>query len=440
MPIVGLNVLGVLSLAVDTMMCGRLPDAERALTALGFAGQVIFLLMVAMMGLTVGAVALVARAHGSRDGERVDHLIQQASLLTLVVSILVALVGNALSGTLIDWLGASPDTRDVAIDYLRPLLTFAVFYYLNILYAGVLRGVGNTTLPFLVAVAYNALNVILNYGLIFGELGMPELGVVGAAWGTVISQAFGALLTIGLLFAGSVDEVKRPVAFVRLDRALSRELFRVGFPAALDMVVLNIAFLSVVAMLGWGGEIAVAAHGVGLRIQSLALVPGLGVAQAIGAMVGNALGAGRVEDAREITRAGMGLACGIMGVIGLAIIVSAEWTITALFNIPRGSELAEHSLTWMRLLGLGMPIVGLHLSIVGMLRGAGATNTSLGINALATLGFQVPLSYLLGFVLGWGPFGIWLAMTPLSFAARLLLDWAAYAEGSWAKLGARVGR
>lgn len=439
MPVVGLNVLGVLTLAVDTMMCGRLPDAELALTALGFAGQLIFLLMVVMMGLTVGAVALVARAYGSRDFERIDHLVQQASQLTLIASVVVAVLGNMVAGTLIEWLGASDITRDLAVDYLRPLLTFTVFYYLNILYAGLLRGVGNTLLPFLVALAYNILNVVLNYGLIFGKLGLPALGVIGAAWGTVIAQAFGALLTLWLLFGGSVAAIRRPMAFVRLDRGLSRELFRVGFPAALDMVVLNVAFLTVVGMLGWISEIAVAAHGVGLRIQSLAFVPGLGVSQAIGAMVGNALGGGRVDEAREVTRAGMGLACGIMSAVGLMIIFGAEWIITVLFNISAGTELAEYSLTWMRLLGVGMPIVGLHISIIGMLRGAGATNTSLGINILGTLGFQVPLSYILGFVVGWGPFGIWLAMTPLSFAARLLFDWAAYAEGSWAKLGTRVG-
>ena len=77
-PIVGLNVLSVLTLVVDTAMCGRLPNADDALMALGFSTQVVFLLLVAMMGLTVGTVALIARAHGAGDHERVTHLVRQS--------------------------------------------------------------------------------------------------------------------------------------------------------------------------------------------------------------------------------------------------------------------------------------------------------------------------------------------------------------------------
>ncbi|MBW2510276.1 MAG: hypothetical protein JRE81_16725, partial [Deltaproteobacteria bacterium] len=94
MPIVGLNVLSVITLAVDTAMCGRLVDAEDALTALGFASQLVFLLMVAMLGLTVGTVAFIARAWGARETERINHVLQQSIMLTYLVSIGVAIVGN----------------------------------------------------------------------------------------------------------------------------------------------------------------------------------------------------------------------------------------------------------------------------------------------------------------------------------------------------------
>lgn len=435
MPVVGLNVLGVLSLAVDTAMCGRLPEADRALAALGFAGQIIFLLLVVMMGLTVGSVALVARAHGARHHGRADHILAQSVQLTFLVSILVSAVGLASADSLLHLLGATRATRALSLQYLRPLLGLTVFYYLNVLYAGILRGVGNTVLPFLVALAYNTLNVVLNYGLIFGHLGMPALGVAGAAWGTVASQAFGALLTTFLLARETVPGVRLRVRLAPVDHELARQLFRIGFPAALDMVILNVAFFTVVGMLGRVSEAAVAAHGVGLRIQSLAFVPGLGVAQATGAMVGQALGAGRPEEARAVTRAAMVLACAIMSVLGAGMVLGASWIIEVAFHVVPSTELGSYALTWMRLLGLSMPIVGLHIALVGMLRGAGATNTSLAINALGTLAFQVPLSYLLGFTAGLGPFGIWFAMTPCAFAVRLLLGVAAYREGSWAKPG-----
>ena len=408
MPVVGLNVLGVLSLVVDTAMCGRLLDAEEALTALGFAAQIIFLLLIGMLGLTVGAVAFVARAHGAGHTARINHILHQSTLLTYGVSIVVAVIGNLAAGTVMEWLGARDDIVDLGVQYLRPLLTFTIFYYLNMLYAAVLRGVGNTRLPFFVALLGNALNIVLNYGLILGNFGLPSLGVVGAAYGTVIAQGFSVALTIRLLSKDYVPGVRARVGPAKIDVPLARELFRVGWPAALDMLILNVAFLSIVGMLGRIAQVAVAAHGIGLRIQSLAFVPGLGVAQATGAMVGNALGANNVEEAKEVVRAGVVLSTSIMSVIGLAIIVGAG-PIIALFDVPAGTELSDYSLTWMKILGWGMPFVGVHIALIGMFRGAGATNTSLFINLIGTLVFQVPLSWFLGFELvgarlasGWG--------------------------------------
>ena len=436
MPIVGLNVLSVLTLAVDTAMCGRLVDAEEALTALGFAGQLIFLLMVAMLGLTVGTVAFIARAHGAGGTERVNHVLHQSILLTYLVSIAVAIVGNMGAGVAMGWLGADPEVNELGVGYLRPLLTFTVFFYLNMLFAAALRAVGNTMLPFTIALFSNLLNIILNYGLILGRLGLPEMGVRGAAWGTVISQAVAVILMVLILRRDAVYGVRVRLHLAPIDRPLANDLFRIGGPAALDMLVLNVAFLSVVGMLARVAQVAVAAHGIGLRIQSLAFVPGFGVSQAIGAMVGNALGAGDAREARHVVRGGMLLSTAIMTVTGLAIVLGAE-PIVAIFDVDPATELGRYSMLWMRVLGLGMPIVGVHIALIGMLRGAGATNTSLRINIVGTMLIQVPLSWFLGFVVGWGAFGIWIAV-PVSFLVRMCLGILAYRKGSWARAGATI--
>jgi len=436
MPIVGLNVLSVVTLAVDTAMCGRLVDAEEALTALGFAGQLIFLLMVVMLGLTVGTVAFIARAHGSGGSERINHVLHQSILLTYIVSIAVAVIGNLGAGTVMGWLGADATVTELGVGYLRPLLTFTVFFYLNMLFAAALRAVGNTMLPFMIALVSNLLNIVLNYGFILGRLGLPALGVRGAAWGTVISQAVAVILMVLILRRGAVHGVRARVHLARIDRPLANDLFRVGAPAALDMLVLNVAFLSVVGMLARVAQVAVAAHGVGLRVQSLAFVPGFGVSQAIGAMVGNALGAGDEGEARQVVRGGMVLSTAIMTVLGLSIVFGAE-PIIAIFDIDPATELGRYSILWMRILGWGMPIVGVHIALIGMLRGAGATNTSLMINIVGTMLIQVPLSWFLGFVVGWGAFGIWVAV-PISFVVRLGLGVLAYRQGAWAQTGATI--
>lgn len=435
-PIIGLNMLNVLTLAVDTVMCGRLPNSGVALAALGYSTQLVFLLMVAMMGLTVGTIALVARSFGAGDQKRVNHVLIQSTQLTVLLSIGVAVVGNLLAPLMLRALGASGETLDVGLAYLRPLLACTVFYYLTILYGGVLRGVGNTRLPFMIALAANAINVFLDYTLILGNWGMPALGVRGAAIGTIVSYAFNISILIFLLRRGVVDGLTVPLKPEKIDGVLARTLIRIGWPAALDMTILNAAFLSIIGMLGRIDDAAVAAHGIGLRIQALAFVPGLSVSQATGAMVGNALGAKDPQQARQIARASIALCTAIMSVLAITIVVTA-YPIVGLFNVPSGSPLEGYSVEWMRLLGYGMPIVGTQIALVGLLQGAGATQTSLRINMVGTLAFQIPLSAILGFGFGLGAFGVWLAF-PLSFVVKSGLATLAYKSGRWATVGKEV--
>lgn len=432
-PIIGLNVLNVLALAVDTAMCGRLANSDNALIALGFATQFVFLLMVAMMGLTVGTVATVARAHGARQPDRVAHAMQQSAQLAIVLGLVVGALGNLVAAPFIRMMGGSEPVVELATEYLRPLLAASSLPYLNILLGAVLRGVGNTRLAFLVALLINGLNAVFNYALILGGFGIPAMGLAGAAWGTVLAYAIGVAVMITLLLRGAEPAIELRLRPVRPDRVLVAQLLRIGWPAALDMVVINAAFLSIVGMLGRMDEVAVAAHGVGLRIQALAFVPGLSISQATGAMVGQALGAKNPDRARQVMRASILLCLSVMSTLGLLLFVFDE-TILGVFKVDAAAKLGGYALMWMHLLGAGMPIAGVHISLVGLLQGAGATLTSLRINVLVTA-LQIPASWLLGFGLALGPFGVWIAF-PVSFVLKVVMSWRAVQQGAWAKTGA----
>ncbi len=434
-PIIGLNVLNVLALAVDTAMCGRLPDAEVALTALGFSTQIIFLLMVAMMGVMVGSVALVARAFGAGDAARVNHVMRQSTMLTLAVSAVVALGGNALAGPILGWMGASGPVQESALLYLRPLLWGTAFNYLFMLYGGVLRGVGNTSLAFMVSIVSNIINFVINYFLILGHFGAPALGIQGAAVGTLASQAVGVVLLGTLIRRGAVPQLELPLRWVALDRELWKALIRIGAPAALDMVILNAGFLSIVGMLGQLEEVAVAAHGIGLRIQALAFVPGLSVAQATGALVGQALGAGDAARARRVVWSSIVLCLGVMSTLAVVIVLWAR-TIVGAFDVDPDTRVGELAVLWMQVLGAGMPIAAINISFVGMLQGAGSTRISLIINTVVTLLIQIPLSWALGFGMELGPLGVWLGF-PLSFLVKVALGGLVFRFVDWARTGGR---
>lgn len=433
-PIIGLNVLQVLALAVDTAMVGRTPNAEAALTGMGYASQLVFLLMVAMIGLTVSTVAFISRAKGGNDLERVRHILHQSVQLTVLLGLVVAIVGNALAVPLLVGLGANDTTLAPALAYFRPLLLGTAFNYLNILFAAALRGVGDTRLAFVVALALNALNVVFNYGLILGNFGLPALGVQGAAIGTVAAQGSAVVIMVVLLRRRVVADLDLRFRIASIDRRLTRDLLRVGWPAAMDMLVLNAAFLSIVGMLGRIDQTTVAAHSIGLRVQALAFVPGLSVSQAIGAMAGQALGAGNVDQAKRVLRSGATMCALIMSSLGVALIVLAD-PIVELFGVAPDSELHRYAVQWMELLGYAMPPVGLYIAITGLLSGAGATRISLRINATTTFLVQIPASYVLGFVLDLGAWGVWVAF-PGTFALKLAWGYIAYRGETWAKVGA----
>ena len=435
LPVIGLNVLNVLAMFVDTAMCGRVPNAPAALTGLGFAGQIVFLLQVAILGLVVGSVATISRAHGAGDRERVAHVLRQSTQLAVLLALVIGLSGAALAEPVLHALGARGAALTAGVDYLRPMMLGCIAWYLTLFLSGVLRAVGNTRLPFMVALGVNALNVVLNYAFILGNLGSPALGVFGSALGTLIAQGVGVVVIAGLLVRGAVPALPLSLRPKAIDVTLAKDLLRIGAPAAADMLLLQGSFLAIVGMLGRVAPVAVAAHGIGLRIQALAFVPGLGVSQATGAMVGQALGAGNADEARRITRASVGIASGIMAMMALPLVIAAH-PVVAVFGVEPGTPLEAYAVEWIRLLGYGMPIVGVHIAFVGMLRGAGATRTSLAISAI-TCAAQVPASAALGFGLGWGAFGIWLAF-PFSFAFKAALDFAAYRRGGWATLGGRV--
>ena len=197
-----------------------------------------------------------------------------------------------------------------------------------------------------------------------------------------------------------------------------------------DLAVLMLSFVATVRVLAWLTEPAVAAYGLGVRVQSLLLVPLLALSRAVAALAGNALGHDDADEARGVLRAA--LAVGLLAVGPLALAVVA-WPTELLTLLGVGAESPVHApaLAWLRVLAWTTPALGVHLAFTGLFRGAGATGTSLAINVAGTFAVQIPAAIGLGLYAGLGPLGVWLSL-PLAVATRLALDVAAYRGARWA--------
>jgi Na+-driven multidrug efflux pump len=253
----------------------------------------------------------------------------------------------------------------------------------------------------------------------------------------VVAQAIGVVVTYAWMSTGRARPLGPPSVFGRIDVGLVVRLFRIGAPAAVDLAIVSASFVAFVRMLSHVDPAAVGAHGIGLRVMSLAYVLGFGVSQATSAMVGTALGADRADVARSVARSATGLSVSVMGAVGLGIVLAADPIAVWVFGSTRGTSLYTYAVEWMRILGMTMPLAGVHVALVGVLRGSGATPTSLLINALGTFVVQVPTSLVLGFAMGLGATGVWVGM-PAAMLARAALAVRAYRQGAWARTGAHA--
>lgn len=432
-PVMGLNLLTVLSMVVDTAMCGHLENADAALAGLGFASQLLMVMTVSVMGLTVGVIAIVSRSFGAGEYGRVNHTLAQSTTLVILVGVGIAVLGYATCQPLIRALGGEGDSLEQGVSYFRIFVLGSPAQFSMIALAGVLRGVGETRTAFLSALVANVVNIALNYCLILGRFGFPALGVEGAALGTVISQVVNVSLLVFAMRRGVVEGLILRAPPLRIDPRMVGAIIRVGWPAAADMVVFHASLLSIVAILGHIDSDAVAAHAIGMRLQSLAVVPGVGVAQATAAIVGQSLGAENVDRARLAMRASLILCTGILAVLGTAVVLAAH-PVLQVFDVRSGSELEAYAIDWIRILGLSMPIFAVNIVLVGLFQGAGSPRTYLKVNVISNFFVQIPLSAVLAFPLGMGAVGAWIAF-PASALFRIIILSQRYWTLRWAVTG-----
>jgi putative MATE family efflux protein len=405
---------------VDTALVGRLGAVP--LAALGVNAAVFTTVFWVFNFLTYGTTAEVARLRGAgRPAEAARHALQ-ALWLAVAAGIAVLAALQIAAPLVLDLMGATGEVRDPALGYLRVRALAAVPVLVVAVGHGAFRGLKDTRTPLWVAVAANAVNAVASYLLIYPA----GLGVVGAAWGTVLAQS-GAALAFLVLAArrfdapdlrGAQQRLVDPVAMRRIVR-ISRDLF--GRTAAL-LTGLLIATAAATRL----GTTTVAAHQIARELWTMLALVLDGFAIAGQALVGTALGAGRPEVAKADARrlVGYGLAFGCLIGIGYLAIAGPLPRVFTTDEVV----LAEVRSVWL-LIALLQPAGGVVFVLDGILMGAGDFRFLLWSTALASLGALAPIA-LIALVLDLGLLGIWYGMVGL-MAVRLVTTVWRLRTGRW---------
>jgi putative MATE family efflux protein len=326
---------------------------------------------------------------------------------SLAIGVLATVVlggaGILLSSSVAAFMGAEGRLLELALEYLRVTwLLFGAYVFLHMASA-IFQGVGDTRTPLRVMVWVNVVHIALAVPLIYGLAGLPRLGVAGAAAASGLSEGVGA--------AWLLVEAKRRGLLGRAGEGWSRgevwRILRVGLPAAGERLITHGMQLVYARIVIAFGVAAYAAHQVGLNIESLSFLPGLGFAKAATALVGQRLGARDAEGARQCATQANVMGFAIMTLWGLTFALFPRGWVS-LFT-PDVAVLA-YSLPLMLSMGILQPPLAVAMVTSGALRGAGETHVVLGAAVVGGWLIRLPLAYFGGVVAGFGMTAVWIAM------------------------------
>ncbi len=418
LPVVIAQVGGMLMGTVDTMMVGRVSEEALAAAALGNAWFYAVLLM--GQGMVHGIDPLVSQAHGARDGAQAARALQRGVAVALLVSIpLCAVLAYTEEVLLLS--GQRPELAARAHEYILVQIPSLPLFLLFMALRQYLQGREIMRPGMWVMAVANVGNLLFNWVLIFGGLGFPALGLLGAGIATSLTRG----LMLGVLVAWVLQFRLHEGAWVPWDRSVLRlrelaEVWRSGWPVAVQMSLEIWAFSLGTLIAGTLGATAVAAHTVVLNMASLSFMMALGVSQGVVTRVGNLIGAGDVARAQRAAWVGLALGASVMALAGLGFLVFRE-------QLPR---LYTEEVQIIALASTILPVAaafqvfdGIQAVGCGILRGMGRTLPAAGFNLLGYWVLGLPIGWWLAHRAGFGLEGIWwgfvigLAVVALSVVA-----------------------
>lgn len=381
--------------------------------------------------VAIGGVAMTARFVGADDWPTANRVTNQAFLLGAALALAFTTCGLVWGDHIATILGLEGEPAVLATRYLKILIPVLPLMMLEQVGIGCLRGAGDMVTGLVTMIVVNVVNVGVSWSLVAGLGPFPELGWDGLAIGTTCGHALGGLIPFALLVRGRTGlRVERRLLWP--DVSLMRRILRIGFPGGFDvtsLIALQLVFLAIVTTQPVD---EVAAHGVAIRVESLAYLPGYAFQIAAATLVGQYLGAG---DYRRAGRSVL-VACAASGALltgmGLLLFFAAT-PLVELFLRAGDSGVAAVAPRLLRIVSVAMPPLAIMQVLTGALRGAGDTAWPVAFTFLGFLGVRLPVAYLLVIVWHWGVAGAWYAMVA-DMLIRTALVAFRFLHGGWKRI------
>ncbi len=377
---------------VDTLWVARLGYEAIAALTIVFPYQILYYAVGGGTGTGIGA--LVSRRFGEKKVDAANRVAGQIFFLSAFWGLLFILIAAFFADPILKLIGAKPDFMEYCRQYFiitsfgAPLMIFAI------LASSLLRGSGDAVRPMIIMISATIINVVLDPFMIQGIGPFPEMKVAGAAWATVIAQAFGALLGLFYLLTGRTA-YKIKLAHLRPDWHIIGEIYHVGAPSAILQITESFAFMLFNVVVSSFGSVAVAAVGIVVRISDFAFMPVMGVSHGLLPIVGYCFGAGNYNRLWSAFRkANMGIVV-LLSVITLGLEIFAPQIIRIFNDDP---ELLDVAVPAMRIMLASMVLVGPNVLSITTLQGLSRGKSALVLSLIRQFAIFVPALYLLSYL------------------------------------------
>jgi putative MATE family efflux protein len=443
LPIVITNLLQTAYNLVDTFYLGQY--STTALAAISFGFPLVFLLISLGLGLSVAGSVLVAQNTGAGDERQAEYAAAQTVTFSFVLAAILGAIGWVVVDDLLRLFGAEPATLVAATGYLRVIAVGLPLMFGFIVFISLMRGYGDTVTPMVVMFGSVVLNIALDPFLIFGWWVFPELGVQGAAYATVFSRAVAMAAGLAIMFQGTRG-IKIHVRDMRPDFGYARKILRIGVPASIEGTGRAISVNALFLVVGGFSTVVVAGYGIGIRIFSVIFLPAIAVSQGVETMVGQNIGAERVDRASTASQFAAKWMFVLLGAAGVLIFLVPRPIAAVFTNDPAVVDVAAD---FLRYVSLTFGFIGVMRAYTGAFRGAGHTLMA-AIVAISFLGLiRLPVAAVLAFGVGpatlelagyalsipqlvaaIGPTGIWWGFV-VSNIAGAAIAYALFRDGRW---------
>ena len=407
---------------IDMIFIGQLGSPK--LAAVAMSGNILRLITVIGLGISTGATVVVSQSIGAKKQAEGENIALQSLLLSVFFSVGICGIGYPLSAFSLRILGAAPEIVLLGVPYMQITFLGLIMRFLSMTLNSIYRGAGDAVTPMLVLIFATVLNIILDWLLIFGKLGFPELGIVGSAYATVIGRSASVLIMLYICFR-SRGAISLKHADWRINLSEMGKILKLGIFSAMQGFWRHLSRLGFLRVVASYGTNAVAAYAICMRLRVLVMTPGFAIAGAVSPMVGQNLGARLVPRARKSAQVGNWLAIFVMIGIGFPFLFFPEFFVSIFTQDQAVIRIAN---VYLRYLSPTFGFIAMSLVLGRAMTGSGDTLSPMAITLVSQCGIGLMLVIVLSHTIN--IIGIWLGIA-LSNVVQGILMWIRYKRSEW---------